>query len=162
MNEYVYLYERLFANADDDVINHTSQVIPLKEQRIKQHQDINDVLKLMFCHNGCWHSFVEYYCANPMEPPFSSPTWCGAACPYCLRQRKDYIMKIRKDGLKVFLMHTFMGVHSNENCPSYVLKQLKNYPNVGRVIYNRPKSVTPPEARFIESTIMQLIASEIL
>ena len=43
-----------------------------------------------------------------------------------------------------------------------MLKQLKEFPNVGHVIYNRPKSGNPPETRYLESTILQLIASDIL
>ena len=50
----------------------------------------------------------------PMEPLSYSSAYCDAVSPYCLRQRKDYIMQIRKDGLKMFLMRTFMGTDSNE------------------------------------------------
>lgn len=55
-----------------------------------------------------------------------------------------------------------MGTDSNDKLPSYVLKQLKQFNDVGRVVYNRPKSVAAPETRYLESTILQLIASGIL
>ena len=97
-----------------------------------------------------------------MQLPDNNNIPCGGACPYCLQKWKDYIMKVRKDGLKSFLIATFMDTDSNEKFPSYVLKKLKNYTNVGRVVYNCPKSTAPPDAQFMESTIMQLIASRIL
>ena len=161
MNEYVYLHERLFAKVDDNFIHNKSRVILFDEQQVKQQIDINNVLKLIFCHNGCWHSFLENYCANPMEPPADNNNPCGGACPYCLQKRKEYIMRVRKDGLKMFLTSTFMGTDSTDKYPSYVLKKLKQHTNVGRVMYNHPKTTAAPDARFIESTIMQLIGSGI-
>ena len=89
-------------------------------------------------------------------------TMCGGACPHCLNIRKQYIMKVRKDGLKSFLLSTFLGTNSNGKYPSYVLNELKQYSRVGQVVYNRPKSIAPPDSRYLESTILQLLASGIL
>ena len=53
-----------------------------------------------------------------MEPPTDNYTMCGGACPYCLDEQKKYIMKVRKDGLKNFLITTFLGTNSNDNIVS--------------------------------------------
>ena len=162
LNDYVYLHERLFSNVTDEDINNISRIINFYEQRNKQQKDIDDVLKLIFGTSKCWHSVLENHCSNPLEPPSGVTSYCGGACPHCLGKRKDYIMNVRKDGLKSFLLCTFLGTNSNDKFPSYVLKQLKDFPNVGRVVYNRPKSGNPPESRYLESTILQLIACGIL
>ena len=71
-------------------------------------------------------------------------------------------MKVRKDGLKSFLLSTFLGTNSNDKHPSYVFNELKQFLRVERVVYNRPKSVASPDSRYLESTILQLTASRML
>ena len=124
--------------------------------------NLHEVLRLIFGKSECWHALLERHCSNPMEPPTINPTMCGGTCPHCLKIRKKYIMKVRKDGLKSFLLSTFLGTSSNDKYPSYVFNELKQYPRVRWVIYNRPKSISPPDTRYLESTILQLLASKIL
>ena len=117
---------------------------------------------MIFGSKECWHSIIEKHCANPLEPPSNNSTMCGRACPYCLGTQNNYIMKVRKDGVKSFLLCTFLGSNSDDKFPSYILKQLKEFPNVGRAIYIRPKSEKPPDSWYLESTILRLISSGIL
>ena len=162
LNDYVYLQERLFTHVTEEEITNKSRIINFYEQRNKQANDINEVLRLIFGKPQCWHALLEHHCSNPMEPPTIHPTMCGGACPHCLNTRRQYIMKVRKDGLKSFLLSTFLGTSSNDKFPSYVLNELRLFPRVGPVIYNRPKSISPPDTRYLESTILQLLASQIL
>ena len=39
---------------------------------------------------------------------------------------------------------------------------MKEFSNVGRIIFNRPHSVAPPESKYLTSTLFQLLASNIL
>ena len=50
----------------------------------------------------------------------------------------------------------------SDTFPSLVFKKLKEFPNVGKSIYNRPRSNAAPESRYLQSTLFQLIAAGIL
>ena len=43
-----------------------------------------------------------------------------------------------------------------------IVKVLHDFPGVGQIVYSRPRSVTAPENNYLQSTILQLIASGII
>ena len=43
-----------------------------------------------------------------------------------------------------------------------LIKKLTQYPEVGRVIYNRPMSPKAPHGKFVAVTVLQLIASGLI
>ena len=106
---------------------------------------------------------MENITGHPIEPPASIENHCGSACPhYCEEIIGNYVMPIARKGLSSFLINLFMRNDRNDKFLDYVLKKLKEYENVGRAIYNRPKSDRVPKQMFLQSTIFQLIAADIL
>ena len=97
-----------------------------------------------------------------MELPNDRPDSCGSACPHCLDVRSEYIMKVKREGICEFLAETFIKDSLPDTFPSLVLKKLKAFPDVGKSIYNRPRSCAPPEPKYLQSTLFQLIASGII
>ena len=162
LNDFVYLHERLFINVDEKVKNHKSRVISYEMQRNKQMADLDSVLKFLFLNKSCWHCYLENIIGYPFEPCGDPNDICGGACPVCCDAQNDFIMPARRDGLTSFLVQTFMRNDRNDKYPEYVLKQLEEFDKVGRVIYNRPRSDKPPDSKFLQATIFQLIAAEIL
>ena len=75
---------------------------------------------------------------------------------------KTYIAPLRKDGVCAFLVHTFVQSSNTDKSPKNILQQLKDYPNVGKVVYNRPRSNKAPDSKYLQSTILQLIATNIV
>ena len=97
-----------------------------------------------------------------MEPPSNSPDYCGGACPHCHNLRSEYITNVKREELCEFLAQTFMTQCLSDTFPSVVLKNLKEFPSVGKIIYNRPRSNAAPDSRYLQSTLFQLIAAGIL
>ena len=88
LSDYACLHERLFSEVSDEDIINSSRVINCYEQRNKQVNDLDEVLRLIFGQSECWHALLERHCSNHMEPPTMSSTMCGGVCPHCLNIRK--------------------------------------------------------------------------
>ena len=74
------------------------------------------------------------------------------------------IKAISKNGLSLFIAEVLINHKFGSNiCPMSLAKALYNYPNIGKVVYNRPNSVKAKSGLVVtEITIMQLIASGIV
>ena len=65
-------------------------------------------------------------------------------------------------GSLFFLSNTFINNLSGQITPDILVQKLYTYPDVGKVIYNRPRSNKAPAFTFIHVTVLQLIASELI
>ena len=94
-----------------------------------------------------------------MEPPAYNVVDCKNACPVCNDTLKDFIMPVKRVGLSKFLADTFINNPSGVITPVVLIKKLSKYHDVGKVVYNRSRSVKCPAHKFVNVTILQLIAS---
>ena len=99
---------------------------------------------------------------NPLEPPASTITDCMNACPKCCIKIKTFIVPVKRSGLSIFLSDTFINNVSSKITPDVLVQKLSSYPEVGKVIYNRPRSNKAPSLKFINVTVLQLIASGLI
>ena len=72
---------------------------------------------------------------------------------------KEYIKPANRLGLSKFLAHTFINTSGTDLSPSNLIKLLHDFPGVGQIVYLRPRSITAPDSKYLQSTILQLIAS---
>ena len=71
-------------------------------------------------------------------------------------------MPVNRLGLSRFLAQTFINTSAVDLSPINLVKLLHDYPNAGQEICSRPRSTSAPENRYLQSTILQLIASGII
>ena len=74
---------------------------------------------------------------------------------------KKMIKKVSKNGLSRFLS-TLINVDTTELTPVKVSKRLFEYPNVGKIVYNRANSLKAESISITQLTTLQLLASDIL
>ena len=171
LNDYIYMNERIFSKdskPDDETPNTiklSEAVITKEEQMEAQRNDLLHVLKfLMLNKNTCLHEQLELITASPMEPYTSrykcNP--CGGACPVCINSFSNYIVPVKKSGIQSFLCEVFIKSSSENIDGNVILNKLQNFPNVGVDIYGRPKSQHAPDRKYLHSTILQLIAAELI
>lgn len=160
LSDYVYLYERLFYTTDCD--NETNgNILSVEEKRELGKKHLLSMLQLITNTNSCWHKSLEYHCANPLDNDSVNPP-CGNACPYCNDTMSHNFMPVKRDGLTLFLVDTFINMPSSTLSPSLLVDKLKTYPDVGTKVYCWQRSSNCPSSKYIEGTIMQLIACEII
>jgi superfamily II DNA helicase RecQ len=162
LQDFIYLNERLYDTIEDDVRNDSARVIDYESQRLLQRRNLLKVVSLIYLNTNCWHTMLETEAGSPLEPPSTNSNTCNKACPCCLLQMKEYIMPVSKIGLSRFLAHTFINSSGIDLSPMNIVKLLHDFPNVGQVVYSRPRSVTAPENKYLQSTILQLIASGLI
>ena len=68
-------------------------------------------------------------------------------------------MPVNQLELSKFLAHTFINTSGADLSPLNLVKLLQDFPDVGQVIYVRPRANTAPENKYLQSTVLQLIAS---
>ena len=71
-------------------------------------------------------------------------------------------MPILVSGLSRFLADTFINNASGPLSPDTLIKKLSQYPGVGIVMYNRPRSPKAPLGKYVAVTVLQLIASGLI
>jgi len=71
-------------------------------------------------------------------------------------------MPISRSGLSLFLADVFINNPAGMLTPLLILKKLTQYNDVGTFIYCRPRSTKPPSKKYVHTTILQLIASEMM
>ena len=71
-------------------------------------------------------------------------------------------MPVSKIGLSRFLALTFINSSGIDLSPMNIVKLLHDFPAVGQVAHSRPRSVTAPENKYLQSTMLQLIASGLI
>lgn len=108
----------------------------------------------------CWHKMMDDKIGNSLEPPAIDLTSCGDACSFCCDALSKYIMPISRPGLSLFLADVFINNSGGDLTPSLIVKKLTQYKNVGTSFYGRPRSTNPHSPKFVHTTILQLIASE--
>ena len=117
------------------------------------------VMRLVFLNNGCWHYYLE---CNSSILPNTVYYPCLDNCPYCKKHYSSYIMPVVRNGLVSFLVNTFFSVSLQLNTIPNMISKLHNFHDISRVVYSKIRMTNPPDIKYIESTIMQLIASGIL
>ena len=159
LQDFVYLNERLYNPTDNNTRQHNGRVIDYGSQIQLQRKNLIKVLSFVYLNNNCWHMTLEQNSGSPLEPPSSQHRQCGRACPTCLAKLKEYILPVSRLGLSKFLANTFINISGEDLSPSNIVKLLHDFPSVGQVIYNRPRSTTAPDNKYLQSTILQLLAS---
>ena len=71
-------------------------------------------------------------------------------------------MPISRDGVSQFLTDTSINNPSGLITPQILIQKIIVYPKVGKVLYNRPRSVNHPLIKYIHITVLQLIASGLI
>ena len=62
----------------------------------------------------------------------------------------------------MFLAGVFINNPGGELTPALLVKKLIGFKDLGLFVYGRPKSTKAPPIKFVSTTILQLIASELI
>ena len=117
------------------------------------------VVQVLFLRSGCWHAIFEQCSTLSGNVPYSA---CINKCPYCRNDTRTFILPIRQEGLQAFLVHTYISsAHGIVSIAKLTQHLLKAYENVGKEVYGK-RSVKPPDTRYLQSTVLQLIASQLI
>ena len=158
LDDFIYLNTRLFL-PPPIVPSIIKPILAAHEEITIQQKNLLDLLKLIVLKGQCWHVELETLLGNITEPPATNVVYCKNACPVCNGTLKDFIMPVKRVGLSNFLADTFINNPSGVITPIVLIKKLLNYPDVGKVVYNRSRSVKCPATKYVNLTILQLIAS---
>jgi len=171
LNDYVYMIERIYDTKESDEketeenLNVFHQIMTHEKKQESKRNDLLGVLKLIVFYNDgkCIHNELKKAVSNPYESNTSSDIddVCLHACSLCLKTYNKSMLPVRKVGLQNFLAHTFLSSQGLIVNVNNVQTLLKNYTDVGKEVYGR-KTTRPPEAKFIQMTILQLVATGIL
>ena len=71
-------------------------------------------------------------------------------------------MPVSRVGISQFLTDTFINNASGLLTPGNLIQKISVYPEVGKVIYKRPRSVKCPSNKYVNVTVLQLIASGLI
>ena len=80
----------------------------------------------------------------------------------CNNETQDYIMPVLRAGVSQFLADTFINNPSGLITTDILIRKITEYPEVGKIIYRRPRSVKSPAVKFVNVTVLQLIASGLI
>ena len=97
-----------------------------------------------------------------MEPPAVYDMNCNNAYPVCNGEIHNYVMPVQREGLSNFLADTFINNPSVVITPNVLVKNLSVFPDVRQIVYNRSRSVKCPPMKYINVTVLQLIASGLI
>lgn len=166
LSDYVYMNQRLFIVKENDnqTLNECDTIISKKEERNYQIKNLIEVASLFVLDVGCWHSYLEKYCAEVEElVNIDNNISCDGNCPNCMRQNKNTTIgtPVSRSGLTAFLCR-YMLVDNTPYTPCNLAKLLHDYPNVGKCVFNRQRSKKASSMSTCEVTILQLIASSII
>ena len=142
--------------------NTVKAILTVDEEIRMQRDNLLRLLQMIVMKGDCWHKQIEDVLCNPYEPPLLNYDNCNNGCPSCLSIMSDYIMPVNTGGLSCFLADTFINNASESLSPDELIKKLSQYPDVGRVVYNRPRSPKAPVGKFVMVTVLQLIASRLI
>ena len=180
LSDFVYLNERLYVIEIDDnkegveptnvEDNQDISILSVNEQRKMQMVEIQKIAQLFVLDLGCWHVIFERECGNPYHTintsweghTYETNECCANMCPQCDGTKDSIIRKVVRNGLCCFLVHSFMIKNDGPVSPETLAKMLFDYPQVGKVVYNRMKSLLAESISIAQITIMQLIAANII
>lgn len=130
-----------------------------------QRKDLLSALQLLVFNKGsCFHRHLEEHTSSPMESSLveSDNNLCHNACPIYSGLICDSILPAKKKEMQSFLVDAFINSNIESIGGEKIIVKLQKFPNVGIEICGRPKSPKPPEKKYLHSTILQLIASELI
>ena len=110
----------------------------------------------------CWHSRIELFIGNPLEPPSFDVERYGNACPYCCDVISEYVMPIVRNRLSQLLVDLFAINPSSELSHAMPVKKLTDSKDIGTCVYACPRIAKSQPARFISVTVLQMIASGLI
>ena len=112
---------------------------------------------------GFWHRLLEKHCATPLQPPsFQLDILCKNACPHCRGESSSNFLPVNKKELTTVLAQKIVNNPTGNITPNTLVKNIKEYPSVGKLIYCQMRSMKPPLNHFIEGVVLQLIEEEII
>lgn len=158
LSDYVYLTSQIYEEKDKKEKDRLISVTKRQEIDLK---NLQEVLYLMYGWKHCRHVYLEGKCANIEIDETMLRDCCRGSCPFCNDKWKNYIMAVRRAGLSAFLSHVFITGIRRPYSPIELVDALKKYEDVGKVIYGRKKSKNAPSSKFLQSTICQLLVSNI-
>ena len=173
ISSLVYMIERIYGSkdvprTDDDTI--IDKIVSDEEVRSFQLENILSVVALMFLHpKSCWHNRIEQTCILPSMVENSNDTAsnentifnrCNNACPSCVGTYTSYLKGVSRIGLTQFLVQTFILNQSGIITPTALVKKLKEYRDVGKIVYKK-RVGTPPTQSYLNGTVLQLMSSKI-
>jgi hypothetical protein len=175
ISSLVYMIERIFIEPkqlNDETSLLFNDVASVEEIQQFQLDNLISVVDLMFLHcTKCWHYRIEQSsvlqlhvisnATNESLPDDILPSFCNNGCPACSNEYSLYIKPVCRLGLTQFLVHTFLLIQSGIITPSVLVSKLKSFKDVGTIVYKHRTQGAYPIA-FINSKVMQLIASKIL
>ena len=97
-----------------------------------------------------------------MEPSAVFDVNFNNACPVCNGDIHNYVILVQREGLSKFRTDTFINNPSGVITPTVLVKKLSVFPDVRHVVYNRSRSVKCPPMKYINVTVLQLIASGLI
>ena len=171
IDSFIYLVERIF---EDDVsglsptqLRRVGDIIDSREILIKDRIfHLLEVIALIYLPGCCWHLHLERVSVPPYRRRYyEDEDFCGTMCPFCNGSTATYILPLSKQGMIEFLVDTFItnvNCHSGVVTPRKLVLLLTSYPDVSKVVYKKPANKRPPLAKYIVSTVLQLIGSQIL
>jgi hypothetical protein len=177
LSSFVYMIERILNSKpllDGDDKKRLEQVISQEELVNFQIRNLVEVVEFIYINcTTCWHKKLEEksvlasYGTLPLSRDINidasslySDT-CLNACPACNHSYLSYIKPISRIGLTQFIVHTFILTQSGVITPAILIQKLSKYKDVGIVVYKK-RVVTAPTIQIMTSTVMQLIASQIV
>ena len=171
LNDFIYMFERVFDTNDSyvkeskETLESFNAVTNRESKEESQRKDLLEVLKsLALKHDGkCIHDELEKAVSDPFSNSESNHNnnKCSNACPLCLNKFSKMCLPVKKEGVQNFLATTFLSSQGNIVDIGAIQTDLRTFPDVGKEIYGR-KTVKAPESKFIQMTILQLVAAEIL
>ena len=75
---------------------------------------------------------------------------------------QEYIKPVSRVGLTAFLCSVFIINPVQNLSPTRLVSELARFPDVGTLVYKRVRSKRPFEKPFLEVTILQLFASDLV
>ena len=132
------------------------------------YDKLMEVIKLFYTDIGCVHEYLQKYSSfwakevgvNIEHDEDATQINCQA-CPNCNEEYKQYRKPVKKLGMSNFLHHTFLESNTNALTMRDTVNALRDYTDVGKVVYGRSTS-KPWKIVYLETTIMQMVASKIL
>ena len=88
-------------------------------------------------------------------------TDCKSACPHCDGSLYKLLVPVLRQGMIGFLTKCFIEIQ-DEVTPIQLAKKLYDYPNVGKVVLNRPKSLKAESLSCCKMIIMELLAAKMI
>ena len=176
LSSFVYMMERIYSSKKKLKVEDKQlleEVISVEDVYKFQASNLLEVAKLVYLDStSCWHYRLEQCClfSNSDEQPNISGNsrnntnqsdTCHNACPACSKTYTTYIKPVSRIGLTRFIVSTFILTQSGVITPSILVQKLNKFKDVGIIVYNK-RVGTSPITQILTSTIMQLIASQLL